>query len=435
MASFLQKGILVSGGQVLGIVLGMFAGILYSRTLGPEGMGQVELFRSTSIIVITIVAMGLGNASIYLLNNRKVPMAEVADNGLKISLALGSLVAVGLWLVFLANPKYYGRLATPAVAIFLVGIGAQLGTNILRPLLVAQMAARRMVTVDLVIPIGLLVGGLALLAGRSLNPATMLAVQGVASFGAFVLVLVYLRDNLSWRQRFHWKLLMDMLNYGVKLAAANILMNLGNNITVMLLRHFRGDQFTDVGLYTRAATISSLAILIPSALGPLLYAKWSDTAGLARTRQAEMAARMSCTYGLLAAVFLMIFGKWIIWLMYGHEYLRAQEALIILAPAVAMLSLFNVCNNLLAGDGRALVTACILVGTVAIIATVTYLAAPVWGIRGVAAAALCGNAFTATVSLAACNRYFHLNPLKCLIPSRSDLAYVIQSLGVLVKKT
>jgi len=144
---------------------------------------------------------------------------------------------------------------------------------------------------------------------------------------------------------------------------------------------------------------------------------------------------MSCTYGLLAAVFLMIFGKWIIWLMYGHEYLRAQEALIILAPAVAMLSLFNVCNNLLAGDGRALVTACILVGTVAIIATVTYLAAPVWGIRGVAAAALCGNAFTATVSLAACNRYFHLNPLKCLIPSRSDLAYVIQSLGVLVKKT
>jgi Na+-driven multidrug efflux pump len=100
-----------------------------------------------------------------------------------------------------------------------------------------------------------------------------------------------------------------------------------------------------------------------------------------------------------------------------------------------MLSLFNVCNNLLAGDGRALVTACILAGTVVIITAVTYLATPVWGIRGVALAALCGNAFTTVVSLAACNGYFHLKPLRCLMLSRSDLAYVIQSLGVLLKKT
>jgi len=428
VASFLRKGILVSGGQVLGIGLGMFAGILYSRTLGPEGMGQVELFRSTAIIAGTIAAMGLGNASIYLLNNRKAPLAEVASNGLKIGMVLGSLLAVGLGIVFLANPKYFGQLALPAVVVFTLGIGAQLGTNMLRPLLVAQLAARRMVTVDLLNPVVLLAGGLILLGIGSVNPATALVVQGLSFYGTYALVLTYLHDSVSLRRPFDWKLLWNLCAYGMKLAAANILMVLSGNITVMLLRWLRGDQFADVGLYTRAVTIGSLITMVPMALGPLLYAKWSDATGLERTRQAEMAARMSCTYGIIMALFVAFFGKYVIWLMYGQEFLRAQEALTILAPAVAMLSLFNVCNNLLAGDGRALVTACILAGTVVIIASVTYLAAPAWGIRGVALAALCGNAFTALASFTVCHRYYHLNLLRCLFLNRSDLGYVLQAI-------
>jgi len=43
VTSFLKKGILVSGGQILGIVLGMLASILYSRHLSPGGAATVGL--------------------------------------------------------------------------------------------------------------------------------------------------------------------------------------------------------------------------------------------------------------------------------------------------------------------------------------------------------------------------------------------------------
>lgn len=434
MTSFLKKGILVSSGQILGIVLGMLASILYSRQLGPDGMGQVELFRSASLIGVTLAVLGLGNASIYFLNNRKVPLVEVAGNALKMGMAMGFLLAICLGTIFFVNRDYFGLIATPAVAFFALGAGAQVGTNMLRPLLVAQLAAAKMALVDVVVPATLLVGGLALLAAGWLSPAMMLAIQGVSAFCALGVVLGYLRGSLNLRHRFNWKLLLDLIVYGLKLAAANILLNLGSNITVILLRHIQPYQFTDVGLYTRAVSIAGLITLVPAALGPLLYAKWSGTTGITRTRQAEMAARMSLTYGIVAAVVVTVFGKEVIWLLYGQQFLRAQEALNILAPAVALLSLFNVCNNLLAGDGRALVTACILAGTVAIITAVTYLAAPVWGIRGAALGALCGNAFTAVVSMTVCRRFFQLNPLRCLFVRTSDFAYIWLALGLSPKK-
>jgi O-antigen/teichoic acid export membrane protein len=428
MTSFLKKGILVSGGQILGIALGMLAGILYRRSLGPDGMGQIDVFRSTGVIAGTLAVLGLGNASIYFLNNRKVPLEEVASNGLKVGMVMGGLLTVGLLAVFVANPGYFGQIAIPAVAVFTLGAGVQVGTNMLRPLLVAQLAAKRMVSVDLLNPVVLLAGGLVLLVGRSLNPAMVLVVQGLGFFGAFVLCLAYMRGNLSLRRRFNWRLLLDLFVYGLKLAAANVLLVLAYHVTVILLRYLRRDQFADVGLYSAAVTISSLITLVPMGLGPLLYAKWSDTTGEARTRQAEMAARMSCTYGIFAAVFVAVFGKQVIWLMYGQEFLRASEALDILAPAVVLLSLFNVCNNLLAGDGRAMVTACILAGTVAIIATVTYLAVPALGIQGAALGAFCGNAFTAAASFAVCHKFYRLNPLRCLLLKKSDLVYIRQAI-------
>jgi len=413
----------------------VFAGILYSRTLGPEGMGQVELFRSTGVIALTLAVMGMGNASIYFLNNRKAPLEEVASNSLKVGIVMGSLLAVALGAVFATNRGYFGHVAIMATAVYALGAGAAVVTNMLRPLLVAQLAARRMVSVDLLNPVILLGGGLVLLAGRFLNPATALTIQGLSFFGALALVLSYLRGSLSLWRPFNWRLLLDLFIYGLKLAAANVLLILGSNITVMLLRYLRSDQFADVGLYTRAVSIGGLIGLVPMALGPLLYAKWSETSGEARTRQAEMAARMSATYGVIAALFVVLFGKEVIWLLYGQEFLRAQEALNILAPAVILMTVFNVYNNLLLSDGRAMATACILAGTVAIITTVTYLAAPALGIRGAALGALCGNAFTAITSMTVCSRYYRLNPLRCLFLRTGDLAYIRQALGILPKKT
>jgi O-antigen/teichoic acid export membrane protein len=426
--SFLRKGILVSVGQVFCILLTMTVGILFSRQLGPDGMGQYYLLRSTATIVLTVLSAGLGNANIYFLNNRRVPAVEIATNAIKAGAIQGILASVCLTAALLAFPEYFGYISIPVAVLFALGVGASTVMWTLRSIIVARLAARRMVSVDLTTPAVLLIAGGALALFGWLRPQVALVVLSLGFFAALGLVLLYVRQDIDLSRRFHWQLFRDVLIYGIKLASANLLFVLGGTITVMLLRYLRPGEFTEVGLYSRALAVCVLIGLVPRAFGPLLYAKWSGPAGETRSQQAETTARMITAYGVLAAVAVATLGKYVLWLLYGPEFVPAQQALRLLAPAVAMTAVFQVYNNLLAGDGRVAITAYILVGTVVILSVVTWLSVPIWGIAGAALATVCGNAFTLIVSMAVCCRLYSLNPLSCLLLRRSDLAYVSQAL-------
>ena len=231
---------------------------------------------------------------------------------------------------------------------------------------------------------------------------------------AGVLVLYYVRRDIDLSRRFDWRLFRQVLVYGIKLATTNLLLVLTGTLSVMLLRYLRQEQFTDVGLYTRAVAICSLARLVPIAVGPMLYAKWAASEGDVRTRQVEMAARMAAAYGLLAACIVVLLGKQILWLMYGEAFVPAHAALVFLAPAFVCMTVFGILSNFLASDGRAATTACILVGTVTMITVVTWLAVPTWGIQDAALGALLGNALAMASGLVVCRKLYGLKALNCL---------------------
>ena len=426
--SLLRKGILVSGGQVVSIALSMLAGILFSRTLGPDGMGQVDLFRSTANIVGVVFAMGLGPASIYLLNNRKVPLVAIVTNSVKMSVVLGAVLAAALAVTILRVPEYFGVVSAAVAIVFSVGVGAVLMTNLVRPVLVAQLDARRMVAVDLAAPTIILLAGTVLWLVGCLEPGIVLAVGALGCIAGAAMVVTFLRREVHLARPFDWGLLGQGLVYGLKLAAANVLYVLSYNVTVLLLRYLTPERFDDVGLYTRAVAICSLVTLVPSAVGPLLYAKWSGMTGQARTNQAEMALRLNVAYGATAMVGILLLGKYIIWILYGAAFIPAEAALVFLAPALFLIPIFGVCSNLLASDGRAALSAFILAGTVVVVSVVTWVGVPLWGIRGAALAVLCANTFTAAGVVAVCVWLYGMNPLRCVLLRRSDIAYILAAL-------
>jgi O-antigen/teichoic acid export membrane protein len=426
--SLLRKGILVSGGQVFGIALNMLAGILFSRTLGPDGMGQVDLFRSTANIVGVVFAMGLGPASIYLLNNRKVPLVAIVTNSVKVSVVLGAVLAAALAVTILRVPEYFGVVSAAVAIVFSVGVGAVLMTNLVRPVLVAQLDARRMVAVDLAAPTIILLAGTVLWLVGCLEPGIVLAVGALGCIAAAAMVVTFLRREVHLARPFDWGLLGQGLVYGLKLAAANVLYVLSYNVTVLLLRYLTPERFDDVALYARAVAVCGLVTLVPTAIGPLLYAKWSGMTGQARTDQAEMALRLNVAYGATSMVGVLLLGKYIIWILYGAAFIPAEVTLEFLAPALFFIPIFGVCNNMLVSDGRVMISVCLMAGTLALVTAVTYLAVPALGIRGAALGALCGNAFTAVAAMAACASLYGMNPLRCFLLRRLDVAYVIQSL-------
>ena len=234
--SFLRKGILVSAGQIASAALGMIVGILYSRALGPNGMGRFELFRSVEVIAVTLMAAGLGNANIYFLNNRKTPLETVLANGIRFALATGILLAVLLTSMFWLMPWYFGKISLPMAVLFAAGMAMTLGRVLLGPILMAQLAVTRTVSVDLANGVVLLALGSLAVVGRALSVEAALIILACANFAGLFLVLFFLRKDIRWWHPFDWPLLKDMLVYGVKLASANLLQVLVFQVTVLMLR-------------------------------------------------------------------------------------------------------------------------------------------------------------------------------------------------------
>ncbi len=426
--SFMRKGLMVSGGRAVAVFLTVVVGILYARVLGPDDVGQWRLWQTSAVILTTLAAMGIPNANIYFVNNRKIPLEIIATNAVKFALVFGLILAVVAGALLIGLPGYFGVVPMWAALVFALGIGMLLGGLLLKQLLIAQLQARRMVLVSLARAGTILVGGFVLAATGALTISTALAVAASSFAVSLILPAAFLRKHIDLSLPFDWALHRQVIAYGFRLAAASILYLISLEVSVVLLRYLMPGQFEPIGLYTRATTLSGLAVMIPRFMGPLLFSKWAGVTGEQRSRQVEMAFRLTITYGLVTVVPLVLAGKYLICLMYGKEFIGAQGALVFLAPATVCVAIFLVCMNLLGGDGRAAVTAWISAATVTLMVVVMFLLVPPLGIRGAAIGTLCGNAFSAVAGLAVCTRLFHLKLRRCFLLRGSDLQYMRRSL-------
>ncbi len=426
--SFLRKGILVSGGQMFGLFLNMLAGVIFARTLKPDGVGQLELFRTTGLIAATITCMGLGNANIFFLNNQHIAPERIVTNSIKITIGLSLPLMAVLIFAFLGFPDYFGDVSVVTAVTFAVGVSCLVGLNLLRPVLAAKLAARQMVSVDLFNRVVMLAAAGLLILCSLMKPQPAVMALAVSNSSSYILILFFLRKNINRGLRFDWPLFRRVLGYGIKLAAVNILFIMGYQITTMLLRYFQQNDFSSIGLYSRAVAVCSMVTMIPTSLGPLLYAKFASLRGESRARQAEMILRIVVFLAITMCLSVLLLGKYIIWLLYGKEFLPAYSALVLLAPGLLFMPLFSVCNNLLAGDGKAAVTSMVLLGTVIIITTLAVLTIPVMSIQGAALASLCGNMFTALATLMICRKFYGIRLRKSLVLTPMDARHMWNAL-------
>jgi len=431
--SFARKAATVAAAQVLGAAIGMVNSIISSRMLGPDGVGQLELLRQFSMLLMTCVTFGVNNAAIYFLNNRRAAADEVITvvfwfwGGLAVFVTCAATIIIELF------PKYFGSYSPWFVIFYSAGVAALLGAVFVRSIMTAKLLARRIVVIDLLPHIALCLGLVALLfVGRN-EPVWVI---GTYSATCILLALVsfrYVSRQIRWLRRKHVHLIVQMAKYGAFLWSSNICLVLNTVLAVFLLQYFSVSassalQFTDVGLFTRASAITLLCMLVPASIGPLLYSKWAKTADSDELRiQAEKACRLVTTYGLCCAVFLLFAGKAVISLLYGDAFIDAQDALVFLAPAVALKGRFNVYSNLLAATGKpGIVTLALIMSIVMLLAAGSCLI-PLFGGRGAAISVLLANLISVGVTGWICHRQYGiriarssvLQPRDCLVIAKS----------------
>jgi O-antigen/teichoic acid export membrane protein len=405
-----------------------FMGVLYSRVLGADGVGQLGLFDKVKLIGGTLAVTGVGPASIYFINNLKYPIARVVTVNLYFAILSGLVTTAGIFGLVTFMPWYFGKVHSPVAALFALSVGVTPMFSVLHQVLFAELATTKIIVSQLIGTTVMIVAGAVLAVMHYLTVQNAILAGVAGSLVSTAVVAVYQRRYVDFSIRFDWGLFRKIWGYGLKLASFGVLLLVVMGLSVLLLGYLMPKQFGPVGLYIRAETICGLAAMLPRLTAPLFYAKWSGVEGESLARQVEIALRMNVMYSLVVTAILLVAGEYIIWLMYGKAFRPAAPALRILAVGTVFASIFWISHNAIIGAGRGGLMSWIIIGTLLVMFPTIYFLVPRIGIMGAAVGTVCGNVVMGAATLVACRKLFGVRIGHCILATPDDARQVLRSL-------
>lgn len=381
------EALLVAGGSVFGVGVSGLASIVIARELGVAGRGTSAAVLALAVLCGTAVTLGLPVGAGYAIApHRGAERAALARAGLVIGIVLAAVgAAVCLALELLVRP---GDASTAVLATATALTATLVVAQVVQQLLLTGAGVGWYTAMQALPPL-LLLSVIAVLA--LLGDVTVLAVVVVSAGGTAVataLGLVGLRRRAvlcpapGWERP--WaaaRRLRPFLAFSLMVFATTALTQIVQRLDVLLVDGFRGSRAA--GLYTIAVQLSDLLLVVPAALGALVFRRgargetghWED---LRRTVRWTLAASVGA-----AAVFASA-GPLLIRLLVGTEYEGAALALRLLLPGAVLLGVQSVISHYVAARGHAkAVLVAWLTGAGAGV-TAHVIVIPEWGIEGAA---------------------------------------------------
>jgi len=402
--------------------------MMLCRTLLPEGMGRYQVPLTAGILVMTILNFGVGQSNVFFLNKHRVAYKKVVMNSVWFGIIGSSFLIVLLPLLFSLFRGYFGMLCLWSQLVFAVGIAAIFCFNLLRPVLIAGLKVSQDIGARVANQGGILIAVACGLVFGFLSVDTALAAVAFGNILALAVVVYFVKNYIDFKTPFLWGLFKETITYGLKIVVAHFVYILHVSLGLMLVRYLMPEDFTSVGYYGRAVAVCGLVMLLPTSVGPLLYAQWSGLPGWQRNAQVALAMRLHFAAGAAIVTVLMFFGPWIIAILYGKAFLPAVSTMRILAIGVAYRCVYNVCHNLLASDGRAHVTGYIFSFGLIVTAALSFLFVPYIGINGAALADVVGNSIVLSIGILLLKKDYGLEVHKMIIPRKSDLQFLVKAI-------
>ncbi len=402
-------------------------GILLARYLEPDGMGQYQLCLTTVILIVTLGNLGVGQASIYFVNNQCIPLEEAASAGFVFSIIAGAFSAILLF-VLLQIKSYFGLLSLRTIVILSIGSWALSCQTSILPLLMAHLRIMQYVSVQILRSILALVLACFVISLSLLTVSSALFVQVAGMCGSLLLLVWFLRKDLKKWFNVSFTLIKRMIHFGLQFSVGNIINLLNVNIGLYLVRYFYTEDFSYVGHYGRAAAICSLLLVIPMSLGPILYSRWSSLSLDERLQQVGLATRLMIILGLAVCVLLVFSAKWIVLLMYGSEYFPAVLPLRVLAVGLLFRFISYPLMQLFPSSGHPLLTSVLLGTSLIVTAAAMLVLIPLYSIVGAAGSVVIGNLFGAIVGYTIAIKKYNVDLGDCFKIKTADIRYILQNL-------
>ena len=420
LSVFVQGGPLIAGGA-LSIVL--------ARTIGPSGTGHFALLLTLTSITGMFVSLGLTAGITYEVSRRHWSVREVFRTSYLAALVLGLIGFLGGLAVFvLTRSSVFEGVGIGLMVVALASLPPLLAYQFADAIMLARERYEGYAALEISHSATLLLVGAGLaipfgLAGAVIGlPAA--ALVGAVS-GALLLTREARRDTVVDQGRS----LARALRFGLQSWGANLLQQINYRFDILILGGFATAR--DVGVYSVALTLTSIAWVLPQGLGTVLFprvASLDESAVIGEVSANESdaalakAVRHSVLLTLPAALLICALLLVAVPLLYGEKFAETTKLGFVLLPGVLMLGIAKVLSSAISGRGFPRYSLYISTISVPLTLALYFTLIPLFDEWGAAIASSISYGVAAVLALGFFRRATDIGLREAFVPRAEDIA-------------
>lgn len=379
--------------QIASLITTFLSGVIIARTLGASGKGAYSLIVVTHAFAVMIGNFGAPVFAASIIGKRRYSVQELIRN----SLLLFCLSAVAAVCVFFVARACMGpgSLLKPFLGLLLVVVPV----GFLREHLAAFLQGLNKIgRFSLTRIVGQIVTLILLVAFLIRRPDVWTAAycwaagEAVSLLVVLILVWPFASPGIS----FSPTLLRESLRFGVAVWMGSLMNMASLRLDLYLVAFFM--NAAAVGLYSVAATISSIILYLPNAMAIALLPRFSAASRDEAYEFAGKACRIALLWGVGCALVLLAAGGPFIRGVYGSAFSSSPGAMQILLPGTVFYGLAYITAAYFTGFmQRPIINAGLVAVSVVVDVALDLILIPAFGISGAALGATI--AYTCSVAL------------------------------------
>jgi O-antigen/teichoic acid export membrane protein len=397
-----KGGGIAFSGAVFGYGSQLVIGIILSRFLGAEQLGQYKVALIAGEIVAGLALLGLDCAMVRfvaLFTSRRDTARLWGTLQVGVGLSVLSSLLIGAGLFALANPLALyvfheprlvpllriASLIVPFYTLTKILGAATMGFNHMQYNVIAKQIAQPLIRIILLVPLVLL----GLTAGRAMIPYIVGLIVSCALLIYFLNHLFPLRRSLQSAQRD----IKGLLLFSLPAYFSTLIDTFGANLQTILLGSL--NTMVTAGIFAVANQVSTASTLFNQSIGTASSPIVSELHSLGEREQMahfyQTTAKWMFTVNLPMFLIVFLLSEPIL-MIFGKEFAAGSTALIILAFANLVTAAAGISDGLLAMTGNTPVNLVNSVIQIAFAIGLCFLLIPRWGAIGAAVAVLVTSA-------------------------------------------
>ena len=333
-------------------VTGFLTTILIARALGPEKRGEFVLLTTIPSLIVTFGRFGISHSIVYNIN--KLDRQKVVSTSFMFALFFGiTLLIFGAAISYFNTFEYVPHIDFIFLILSLSLIPLFFVTDVLYSSLqgINKLKERNRIYAFQAFVV-LVFTALVALKYQEAGLIYFLLVQVIA---LTIIILILCREigtrELLHYSSFSWITLKKLIKYGLKSHLGNLFKQLSYRVDVLVVAYFLSAK--EVGLYTIAVAISELLWKFADAIGFVLLPTISSNNNHDSFGLTSKVSRFTVIPLLIISIIVIVFGDYLVLVLFGREYLAAVVCLKYLVPGTFFYSFWKIIVNDLIGRGKA----------------------------------------------------------------------------------